>query len=94
MSDVRAVSLGATSAALSRSASGCFPPDGIARFYLAQLFVQARTRNEDFFRANEGMAMSFVEGEPAGIEGGDDGCFFGMPHWQFNDWAVADGTMQ
>ena len=38
--------------------------------------------------------MSFVEGEPAGIEEGDDGCFFGMPHWQFNDWAVADGTMQ
>ena len=49
-----------------------------------QLFV-GHGRNEEFFHAN-GMAMPFV-----GAEEGDDGCFFGMPHWQFNDWTVADG---
>ena len=60
-------SVDATSAALqpllSRSASGCFPPDGIARFYLGcQLFV-GHGRNEEFFHANDGMAMPFVRAE-------------------------------
>jgi hypothetical protein len=73
---------------------GLFSPRWHCKVLSGPAFCASRTRNEDFFCANEGMAMSFVEGEPAWIEGGDDGCFFGMPHWQFNDWAVADGTMQ
>ena len=83
----------ATSAALhllSRSASPCFPSDGIARFYLAsncQLFVRHGMRNEEFFMQTEWQCLLLFGAE----EEEDDGCFFGMPHWQFNDWTVADG---
>ena len=94
VSDVRAVSLGATSPALSRSASGCFPPDGIARFYPAQLFVQARRGTRTFSaQTKEWQCLLLKESQPGSKEG-MTAVFFGMPHWQFNDWAVADGTMQ
>ena len=72
---------------------GLFSPRWHCKVLSGPAFCASRTRNEDFFRANEGMAMSFVEGGPGSKEG-MTAVFFGMPHWQFNDWAVADGTMQ
>ena len=70
VSDVRAVSLGATSPALSRSASGCFPPDGIARFYPAQLFVQAGPGTRTFSaQTKEWQCLLLKESQPGSKEG-------------------------
>ena len=62
--------LGATSPALSRSASGCFPPDGIARFYPAQLFVQARRGTRTFSaQTKEWQCLLLKESQPGSKEG-------------------------
>ena len=78
---------------LSRSVSGCFPPDGIARFYLAStasfLFDTGGMRS--FSMQTEWQCLLLEQRR----RGADDGCFFGMPeHSQFNDWTVADGLLQ
>ena len=48
---------------------GLFSPRWHCKVLSGPAFCASPTRNEDFFRANEGMAMSFVEGEPGSKEG-------------------------